>query len=870
MRTRTRLLLLLAPLAAAALLAPVRRASGIDPSDVPGFHAPVNLPGSEGGSEPSLAVALQARAGARFASWQNPGEVATSLDGVNFTNRGLPDSAGGGDVTNAIDPSGTFYLGQFCGGAFELHACLERSVNGGLTWPNRTDFADMHPGAADRPWIEIWPHRTSAASWDPARTRVYLEYHTFSPEELAYVTVSTDGGQTFSEPKLITSDTNALVGSGCNTVPGGLAVDERDGTVHALWLSGNDVGSSLITGCNYSQIGPFNKAWVSTSTDGGQSWTARLAWTGALDLVTKIGDNASKIFPAIAVDQAGQVHVVLPVRHQDDPVGYVAQCQLSSSTCVETPQDTDLLLVTSPDRGAHWTPPASVESSSGSYFFPWAAAGSSGVLDVVYYKSATRQPNKRTSVWYIGFSQITGAVATYTGGAGAVYTTPPQWKETLLDPAPVHGNGTTGGGICTFGLFCSVAGATDSQNGNRSLADSIAVVLDPAGGANAVWSDDVGNTPSGRQIHFTCQSSGPSAFAGAPRLNGCYGPADLSIGSSDGPDPARRGDLLRYRLTVTNNGTVAMPSTTSGVTLSDTLPPGVTFVSATASSGSCAGSAGSPTVTCDLGILPGGASATVDLDVRVGSDAADILTNVASVSSLTDDPDGGNNTATEKTSVTSGANHAPVAADDSYTTAEDGVLTVAAPGVLGNDLDSDGDALTALLAAAPAHGALTLAANGSFLYTPDLDFNGTDSFTYRASDGSASSNVATVAITVNPVSDPPGRASGSGEIAVAGGTASFGFLVKRQAADGPVSGRLDYYDGARGLSVTSTSLSGLAVSGTTARISGACTRNGAPCTFLATVTDAGEPGAGRDRFTIAVSGEPGADGALTGGNVQVR
>ena len=77
-------------------------------------------------------------------------------------------------------------------------------------------------------------------------------------------------------------------------------------------------------------------------------------------------------------------------------------------------------------------------------------------------------------------------------------------------------------------------------------------------------------------------------------------------------------------------------------------------------------------------------------------------------------------------------------------TDEDTPLTVAAAGVLGNDTDVDGDALTAVLVSGPANGTLTLNADGSFTYTPDANYNGTDSFTYKASDGTADSNVATV------------------------------------------------------------------------------------------------------------------------------
>src|SRR5213075_997700 len=101
-------------------------------------------------------------------------------------------------------------------------------------------------------------------------------------------------------------------------------------------------------------------------------------------------------------------------------------------------------------------------------------------------------------------------------------------------------------------------------------------------------------------------------------------------------------------------------------------------------------------------------------------------------------------------------NDAPVAAnDDNYTTPEDTQLTVVAPGVLANDSDVDGDALSAVLVAGPSHGTLTLNSDGSLVYMPALNFNGVDSFTYQATDGQALSDVATVTITVTPINDAP-------------------------------------------------------------------------------------------------------------------
>ena len=99
---------------------------------------------------------------------------------------------------------------------------------------------------------------------------------------------------------------------------------------------------------------------------------------------------------------------------------------------------------------------------------------------------------------------------------------------------------------------------------------------------------------------------------------------------------------------------------------------------------------------------------------------------------------------------------APEAADDSYSVDEDRILDVDAnSGVLANDSDPDDDTLTALLVRRPPNGIVDLHPDGSFIYVPGINFNGTDSFTYKASDGFLDSNTATVTIIVRPVNDPP-------------------------------------------------------------------------------------------------------------------
>ena len=89
-------------------------------------------------------------------------------------------------------------------------------------------------------------------------------------------------------------------------------------------------------------------------------------------------------------------------------------------------------------------------------------------------------------------------------------------------------------------------------------------------------------------------------------------------------------------------------------------------------------------------------------------------------------------------------NHAPQGVDDRYTTFEDNLLTIPAPGLLANDTDADGDSLATVLVAGPSHGTVALGVDGAFTYTPAAGYSGPDLFTYGVSDGNGGSSVATV------------------------------------------------------------------------------------------------------------------------------
>ena len=102
-------------------------------------------------------------------------------------------------------------------------------------------------------------------------------------------------------------------------------------------------------------------------------------------------------------------------------------------------------------------------------------------------------------------------------------------------------------------------------------------------------------------------------------------------------------------------------------------------------------------------------------------------------------------------------NPAPTATNDTATTAEDTAVAVV---VLTNDTDPDADPLTVTSATA-LHGTVAIGANGVLTYTPDANYNGTDTITYAISDGNGGSSTAAVAVTVTPVNDAPVAANDS-------------------------------------------------------------------------------------------------------------
>ncbi|MCG8652830.1 MAG: Ig-like domain-containing protein, partial [Pirellulales bacterium] len=135
------------------------------------------------------------------------------------------------------------------------------------------------------------------------------------------------------------------------------------------------------------------------------------------------------------------------------------------------------------------------------------------------------------------------------------------------------------------------------------------------------------------------------------------------------------------------------------------------------------------------GILDFEAASSHQISVRAASSDGSVVTSVFSI-------------------AVGNVNEAPHAVADTFSVNGSTPLNLLAPGILANDSDAEGDALTTLLVTAPSHGTLALLSGGGLTYTPDSEFFGTDSFFYRVSDGTLLSNVVEVEISVQTVVPP--------------------------------------------------------------------------------------------------------------------
>jgi CSLREA domain-containing protein len=360
-------------------------------------------------------------------------------------------------------------------------------------------------------------------------------------------------------------------------------------------------------------------------------------------------------------------------------------------------------------------------------------------------------------------------------GAGGVRT---DSDSTTLSIAPV--NDAPGGTDATLlatedvGYVLSAAsfGFVDVDAGDSLAAVRIDAVTLPAGAALRLSGVDIA---PGDVVDAADLAAGRLVFTAAADANGAaYASLRFSVRDAGGPafDPVpnalvfdvaavndapvitSNGGGAAAAVTAVENGTPVLATVTAADV--DSAPAGFTYA--------IAGGADAARFLVDAvtGELRFAAAPNFEAPADAGADNVyDVVVSIA-------DGDGGFDTQAIAVGVTD-ADDAPVAADDAYAAFEDVPLVIAAAGVLGNDLDEDGSPLAATLVSGPASGTVTLDANGSFTYTPNANFVGTDAFRYRVSDGALVSGVATVVISVAPENVAP--TAGGGGFSVDAGLA---------------------------------------------------------------------------------------------------
>ena len=452
------------------------------------------------------------------------------------------------------------------------------------------------------------------------------------------VILSTDGGVTFSAP--------LTVGTGSIDQP---SIAVGNGSV---WVDWNQSGSMVARGAPVTGLGvfgPFNAQQAIPSATGSFGGIAvGPGPNGGKVIVTYQsptgGQGPATIFANVDADGLGaggfgaRVTVsatnvggfdFIPAQSErsiDAEAGVVWDATggpfnnriylVYTDETVNENNDTDILMRTSIDDGATWSAPVRVndDATTNSQFLPYVALDST------------------TGTVGVGFHDCRNDNG--VPGPGGTNMIP-------NDDAEYFGTFSTDGGATwapNRRLSGGFSNATASGNG-IDYGDYVGLSA-LAGKLYTMWADNAncdGTNPNGTLSAFDLYTNTIPTII-----------ADLSVTKTDSPDPVTTGDDLTYTVTVTNNG----PDTATSVTVTDNLPAETTFVSCSSTGGGvCGGSGNNQIVT--FASLASGQSETITFVANVNCSVADgtVISNTATVSSLTFDPDTTNNSSTTTTTA---------------------------------------------------------------------------------------------------------------------------------------------------------------------------------------------------------------------------
>ena len=344
--------------------------------------------------------------------------------------------------------------------------------------------------------------------------------------------------------------------------------------------------------------------------------------------------------------------------------------------------------------------------------------------------------------------------------------------------------------------------------------------------------------------------------------------SDLSITKSDDPDPVFVGHTLTYTLDVRNDG----PSTATGVGVTDNLPSGTSYQSATASQGSCSEAGG--TVSCSLGTLASGGSASVEIEVTANADGT--ITNSASVDGDQADPDGANNSDSERHDGRGAGVREPGAARrgqqrrhaaHGHRDREDGerASVPERDGSLHRPGLRQYDRLLLDEHQRPVH----LHLHGAGPARSRHDRRVRRHQRRRDPQPGEPEAVPATKAWVAPAT-APGHVTGGGQVLnpAANDKIAFGFNAKTQ--NGTPKGECNVVDPSTDTQVKCTDATSIVVSGTHATIFGNAQVNGVATTYRIDVDDLVESGRNRDTFRIRTASGYDVGGLLTNGNIQIH
>jgi hypothetical protein len=385
-----------------------------------------------------------------------------------------------------------------------------------------------------------------------------------------------------------------------------------------------------------------------------------------------------------------------------------------------------------------------------SYLTPSDPVPSFSINDVTAAEGNAGTTNFGFTVTLANPSAAEHRVSYATANGTALAPTPTTTTVATATSLPAGAPATTIGAASPYPLNLGVAAVTGTitrlavrlNNFSHTFPEDMDFLLVGPGGQKAMFMSDVGTGVDAVGLNLTFEDGAPAPPS--TLVSGTYAPTDLAAGDAmAGPAPAGPYTSTLSVFNGTNpNGTWSLYAVDDAAADTGSLAGFSLLITTTTSSGDYQSASG------QLIFPPGTTSLPVNVSVNgdlTGEPNETFFVNLSgAVNGVIGDAQGVGTIQNDD----AGGPLGPTSANDGYGAAFNTSLVVGGPGVLANDNANGGGAMTAALVAGPAHGTLSLFADGGFIYTPSWPYVGNDAFTYQASNSNGPGNVATVTIAV--------------------------------------------------------------------------------------------------------------------------